>query len=71
MSEAAFAQLTSQIEMLSYAERLTLLNKLVNTLHNPFPSVAKRNDSNFDAAFGLWKGRDISVDAIRQKAWGR
>ena len=71
MSETAFAQLSNQIDMLSYTERIMLLGKIVNTLRNPFPVTSHRVDANFEAAFGLWKDRDISVEAIREKAWRR
>ncbi|WP_294430622.1 hypothetical protein [uncultured Treponema sp.] len=70
MSELAFKQLSSQIDMLSYAERIMLLDKIVKTLHAPVKSP-KKESSDFDAAFGLWKDREISIEDIRAKAWGR
>lgn len=57
--------------MLSYAERIMLLDKIVSTLRSPFTATAQKKETDFEAAFGLWKDRDISVEAIRQKAWGR
>ena len=48
-----------------------LLDKIVNTLRTPFTTVVRKNETDFEAAFGLWKDRDISVEAIRQKAWRR
>ena len=71
MSETAFAQLSSQVDMLSYTERVMLLDKIVNTLRSPFTTVVRKNETDFEAAFGLWKDRDISVETIRQKAWRR
>jgi hypothetical protein len=71
MSEAAFAQLSGQIDMLSYTERVMLLDKIVSTLRSPFTTTVQKKEADFDAAFGLWKDRNISVEAIRQKAWGR
>ena len=70
MSELAFEQLSAQVDMLSYAERIRLLDKIVKTLHKPV-KAHKREDSDFNAAFGLWKDRNISVEEIRNKAWGR
>ncbi len=70
MTELAFKQLSAQIDMLSYAERIRLLDKIVQTLHYPVKHP-KKESSEFNAAFGLWKNRDISVEEIRAKAWGR
>ncbi|MGI5173886.1 hypothetical protein H0R92_09850 [Treponema sp. OMZ 840] len=70
MSEQAFKQLSEQVDMLSYAERIRLLDKIVKTLHTPV-KTHKREASDFNAAFGLWKDRDISVEGIRTKAWER
>ena len=70
MSELAFKQLSAQVDMLSYAERIKLLDKIVRTLHTPV-KTHKREFSDFNAAFGLWKGRPLSIEEIRPKAWGR
>ena len=70
MSELAFKQISSQIDMLSYDERIKLLGKIVQTLQSP-AKTPKKESSDFDSAFGLWKERNISVEEIRNKAWGR
>ena len=70
MSELAFKQLSAQVDMLSYAERIKLLDKIVRTLHTPV-KTHKREFSDFNAVFGLWKDRHLSVEEIRSKAWGR
>lgn len=70
MSELAFKQISAQIDMLSYAERIKLLDKIVRTLHTPV-KTHKREFSDFNAAFGLWKDRSLSVEEIRTKAWER
>ena len=70
MSDLALKKLTDEIEMLSFADRLTLLNKIVQTLQVPVKNV-KKESTDFDAAFGLWAKRDISLPEIRQKAWSR
>ena len=70
MSEFAFKQLSDKVEMLSYAERIRLLDKIVQTLHVP-AKMPKKESSDFNAAFGLWKDRDITGKEIRAKAWGR
>lgn len=70
MSELAFKQLSAQVDMLSYAERIKLLDKIVQTLHTPV-KTHKREFSDFSTAFGLWKDRFLSVEEIRSKAWGR
>ena len=71
MSESAFAQLSGQIDMLSYTERVMLLDKIVSTLRSPFIAAVQKKKAETEAAFGLWKDRDITVETIRQKAWGR
>lgn len=70
MSETAFIQLASQVEALSYSERIRLLDKIVQTLRAP---EKKRggDGADFAAAFGLWEDREISIEEIRAKAWGR
>ena len=70
MSELVFKKLSGQIDMLSYAEKIKLLDKIVRTLHTPV-KTHKREFSDFNAAFGLWKDRSLSVEEIRTKAWGR
>ena len=70
MSEIAFKQLLAQVEMLSYAEKIRLLDKIVQTLHTSVKNH-KKESSDFKAAFGLWKDRNISIEEIRTKAWGR
>ena len=70
MSELVFKKLSGQIDMLSYAEKIKLLDKIVRTLHTPV-KTHQREFSDFNAAFGLWKDRPLSVEEIRTKAWGR
>ena len=70
MSELVFKKLSGQIDMLSYAEKIKLLDKIVRTLHTPI-KTHKREFSDFNAAFGLWKDRPLSIEEIRRKAWGR
>lgn len=70
MSDLALKKLTDEIEMLSFADRLKLLNKIVQTLRVPVKTI-KKESTDFDAAFGLWSDRDISLSEIRQKAWSR
>ena len=70
MSELVFKQLSAQVDMLSYAERIKLLDKIVRTLHTTV-KTHKKAFSDFSTAFGLWKDRSLSVEEIRSKAWGR
>ncbi|MGI5116488.1 hypothetical protein [Treponema sp. SP13] len=70
MSELAFKQLSTQVDMLSYTEKIRLLDKIVKTLHRPV-KIHKREFSDFNAAFGLWKDRTVSIEEIRTKAWRR
>ncbi|WP_296855777.1 hypothetical protein [Treponema sp.] len=41
MSELGFKKLYAQIDMLSYSERIRLLDKIVQTLHAPAKSPRK------------------------------
>jgi hypothetical protein len=45
----------------------------VETIPNPITPAAGNkaqiNDEDFFALAGLWAGRDINLDTIRQKAW--
>ena len=43
MAKLAFSELSNQIDMLSYAERIRLLDKIVRTLHAPMKVPAKKN----------------------------
>lgn len=70
MSELAFKQISSQVDMLSYDERIKLLGKIIQTLQSP-TKTPKKESSDFDTAFGLWKDRNISVEEIRNKGWSR
>ena len=70
MSENGLKQLSNQVEMLSYAERLWLLDKLLKSLYSPSKTPVKKS-ADFENAFGLWADRDVSLAEIRQKAWGR
>ena len=70
MSELVFKKLSGQIDMLSYAEKIKLLDKIIRTLHTPV-KTHKREFSDFNAAFGLWKDRLLSIEEIRCKGWGR
>ena len=71
MSELMFNEVSKQVDMLSYAERLRLLNKIVRTLQTPVLQSVKHDNTDFEDAFGLWADRDVSLDEIRAKAWGR
>lgn len=70
MSEIAFKQLASKVDLLSYEEKIKLLDKIVGTLHAPV-KTSKTKPANLSLAFGLWKERDISIEKIRTEAWGR
>ena len=71
MSELAFQQLSSKVDMLSYSERVRLLDRIVRTLQFSTVRSVQKDNTDFSAAFGLWKDRAVSVEEIRKKAWGR
>ncbi len=71
VSDNVQKSLFEQIDALPYNDKLSLLERIIKTL--AIPQEAKTNDSieGFDEAFGLWKDRDITLESIRSKAWGR
>ena len=70
MSGNGLQQFSNQVDMLSYAERLWLLDKIIKSLHAPEKTPVKKN-SDFEAAFGLWSDKEVSISEIRKKAWSR
>lgn len=71
MSEIAFNQFVNQIDMLSYSQRMTLLQKLVSSFSNQKESKGVKNTEICNDAFGIWADSDISLEKIREKAWSR
>ena len=71
MAGTVYEKLSGQIDMLSYSDRLRLLAKIVSTLSVPDESQQKSVTGDFEGAFGLWKDRDVSLESVRAKAWGR
>lgn len=70
MATVTYDNLSKQIDMLSYADRIRLLDKIVRSLNVP-KDGKKTKTSNPEDVFGLWKERDVSVESLRKKAWGR
>lgn len=69
-------QIIIQVKDLQKAQALVdFLQTLdfVEAVKSPNIFTAKKSrrakESNFFALAGLWAGRDISLDSIRQKAW--
>jgi len=71
MTQVTVDDLSSKINMLSFNDRLRLLEILAKTLQMDTASKARDDSEDFDMAFGIWKNKDVSIDSIRQKAWGR
>lgn len=71
MTQATIDDLSNKINMLSFSDRLQLLEILAKTLQMDATSKKENDSKDFDDAFGLWKNKDISINTIRQKAWGR
>ena len=70
MATATYENLSKQIDMLSYSDRIRLLDKIVRSLNVP-KDRKKTQTSNPEDVFGIWKERDITIESIREKAWGR
>lgn len=71
MATTNIKQLSNEIEMLSYSDRLFLLRKIVNSFDSVEQKKTNVISNDFDKAFGLWKDNDIDVKDIRKKAWSR
>lgn len=71
MESSNVIRLYSEIEMLSYSDRISLLNKLLGSIGFNRSKKAEPSSENFDKVFGLWKDSDINIENIRQKAWSR
>lgn len=71
MSDVAFAKIEQQVELLSYSDRIKLLEKIIKTLGLEAIKKEKTKSADFDAAFGIWKDREVSLKSIRRKAWVR
>ncbi|WP_296091115.1 hypothetical protein [uncultured Treponema sp.] len=71
MESSNVIRLYSEIEMLSYSDRISLLNKLLSSICFNRSKKTESSSENFDKAFGLWKDSDINIENIRQKAWSR
>lgn len=65
------AQLSNEIEMLSYSDRIFLLKKLVKSFDLIEHKKMNISENDFDKAFGIWKDNDIDIKDIRKKAWSR
>ena len=70
MATATYENLSKQIDMLSYSDRIRLLDKIVRSLNVP-KDRKKTQTSNPEDVFGIWKERDITIESIREKAWNR
>lgn len=71
MTAVAFDNLTEQISMLSYTDRLRLLERIAQTLQIQDEHTTADVSPAFERAFGMWQSSDVSLESIRQKAWGR
>ena len=67
MSSAVFEEMMENVSTLSYTQRIRLLSVLVQTFSHEQKRKAEPSEQN--AAFGIWKDRDISLADIRKKAW--
>ena len=70
MESSNVIRLYSEIEMLSYSDRISLLNKLLSSIGFNRSKKTESSSENFEKVFGLWKDSDINIENIRQKAWG-
>ena len=62
-------KIMTEVSALDAEEKRLLFRKMEAIIgHAADPGDA---DYTLESAFGLWKDRDITLEAIRQKAWRR
>lgn len=71
VSDSVNNSLYDQIDALSYNDKLMLLERIIKTLSMPQVVTIDKSIDGFDEVFGLWKDRDVTLESIRSKAWGR
>lgn len=71
MYSMTFNRIAEEVDMLSYSERLSLLERIVKSFGVTEKNTAKINASDLDCAFGIWSDSDINVESVREKAWNR
>ena len=71
MNATTYNDISEQIYTLSFDERIKLLELLVGTLQTSEKATVSKNAEDFDKAFGMWSKKDVSIESIREKAWGR
>ncbi len=71
MSNSSVTKISNEIEMLSYSDRMFLLEKILKSFTSPAKKTISTSSADFENAFGIWKDNEISLEEIRKKAWSR
>ena len=63
------SKILSEIEQLSYSDRMKLVESIVRSVRLSEDRVPhEATEGNPEAVFGLWGDRDVSLAGIREKA---
>jgi hypothetical protein len=60
-------KIVSEINGLGETDRILLFSRMDEMFADS--SIQQDNDVSIEAAFGLWKDRDITKESLRGKAW--
>jgi hypothetical protein len=71
MNVTLYDDLSEQVNKLSFDERLKLIELIIGTLQIEEKKSSKTDSAAFDKAFGMWSGKNVSIESIREKAWRR
>lgn len=70
MADAAkIDRMISEFNNLEEEDKIVFFNRIEKMFDDI--DVAQDENVSIESAFGLWKDRNISVEAIREKAWIR
>jgi hypothetical protein len=60
-------KILSEVKELEEKDKLLLFNKIEEIFDNL--NDQQENDIPIESVFGLWKGRNITKETLREKAW--
>jgi hypothetical protein len=65
---AQIDRIISEVNDLEENEKIIFFHKIEETFGDS-SDIKKNNDIPIESVFGLWKGRNITKETLRRKAW--
>ena len=62
-------RIISEINDLGETDKILLFRKMDDMFADS--DDLQNDDVSIEAAFGLWKGREVTKESLREKAWAR